>query len=230
MESLERLSVQRAAWLALATHLVAGVAMAVVLRHGLETNPDLHQRLTYIVEHGRLWTLAWLTWSVAAITVLYFYISLCGLQEAQARYSGLGRLAVLIASAGLATDLAAEAIEIGALPELARQALALQSLDQSSPPLSLFLSLHRIDVMLSGYVANGLYSFAAMILAVVTRRHFPPWVPLIAVAAGLFGVALSVACLFESVAGMFWCNVILVPLLWIWLAGVAMSSSSGRKS
>jgi len=82
--------------------------------------------------------------------------------------------------------------------------------------------LHRVAVMLSGYVANGLYSVTALILVWGARHAYPAWVSTIGLAVGVFGIALSVAALLDSVGGMFWTNVFLVPCLLLWLAAVAI--------
>lgn len=85
----------------------------------------------------------------------------------------------------------------------------------------LFLILHRTAVFLSGYVANGLYSLSALILAWSTRGAYPLWVWIAGVATGCFGFMLSAAAPMDSEAGMFSTNVLLVPALLSWLAGVA---------
>jgi hypothetical protein len=198
-----------AAIIAFWIHFLAGAAMALVLSHGLETNPDFQNRLTFIVKHTALWTSSWLTWTAAAIAILYFYISF-----ASEHYTG--KLAVLLAAAAIAPDLSAQAIEIGVLPKIAARVV------NASVGIDLFLGLHRVAVMLSGYVANGLYSFSALSLAWSTRRAYPFWVWTAGMAAGLFGFALSAAALADSATGMFWTNVVLVPSILLWLAGVAM--------
>ena len=110
--------------------------------------------------------------------------------------------------AALGPDLAAQAIEIGVLPNAAPD---------------LFLALHRVAVMLSGYVANGLYSVTALILVWGARHAYPAWVSIIGLAVGVFGIALSVAALLDSVDGMFWTNVFLVPAILLWLLAIAMT-------
>jgi len=193
---------QRAATIAFVLHLVAGAAMAVVLRQGLETNPDLQNRLSFLVNHRALWTLGWLTWTAAAIAILYFYMVFASTHHT-------GSLVVFLTAAAIAPDLAAQAIEIGVLPDLTQHA-------------DWFILLHRTAVLMSGYVANGLYSFSALILAWSTRQAYPVWVWLSGVAVGCFGFMLSAAALVNSTAGMFWSNVVLVPSILLWLAGVAL--------
>lgn len=191
---------RRAAWTAFAAHLLAGIAMAVILRHGLDTNPDLAARMRFISEHRVLWVSAWLAWNAAALSILWFYVSFAGVY-------GAPGIAVPLAVAAVAADLGAEAIEMGLLPAL------------SSPED--FLAWHRACVMLTGYLANGLYTLVAVLLAWGARRTHPAWVSAFAAGVGVFGLWLSLAALAGSVPGMLWSNAGLLPCLLGWLAGVA---------
>src|SRR5262245_34393141 len=199
---------RRAAIIAFCVHLAAGLGMAFILRHGLETAPDLQHRLAFLTSHRWLWTFAWLNWTAAAIAILYFYLAFAETHAAS-------RFAVLLTVAALGPDFAAQAIEIGVLPSLAAGALT----TNSGPEL--FLTLHRLAVVLSGYVANGLYSATAMILAFTARKAYPAWVSGAGIAVGIFGIALSVAAFLDSAAGMFWTNVLLMPALLLWLGAIA---------
>ncbi len=62
-----------AAWVGFVTHILAGLAMLTVLRNGLETNPVFFERAKYIADHVGLWRLAWISWSIAAVAILYFF-------------------------------------------------------------------------------------------------------------------------------------------------------------
>jgi hypothetical protein len=194
---------RRAALIAFLVHLIAGMAMALVLRYGLETTADLQARLAFLVNHRAAWTVAWLTWTAAAVAILYFYVAFADAFQSP-------RLAVFLTVAAIAPDLASQSIEIGVLPGLAAH------------DVQMFLLLHRVAVMLSGYLANGLYSATALILAWTARRAYPAWITGAGLAVAVFGAALSVAALLDSVAGMFWSNVFLVPAILLWLAGVAL--------
>ena len=202
---------QRPAIVAFCIHLLAGAAMAAILRHGLETNPDLQSRLGFLVDHRVLWTLGWLTWTAAAIAILYFYIAFAAGHSEDTSSTPALRLAVLLTAAAIAPDLSAQAIEIGVLPDLA----GLNDPDR-------FVLFHRTAVLMSGYVANGLYSLSALILAWSTRNAYRPWIWLAGLAVGCFGFLLSAAALMNSPAGMFWSNVVLVPAILVWLGGVAL--------
>ena len=201
----------RAAAAAFVVHLIAGLSMALILSQGLETTPDVQKRLAFVAEHRALWTFGWLTWTAAAIAILYFYVMFV---EAILPAS---HLPIFLTVAGLAPDLSAQAIEIGVLPSVANNA-------------ELFLTLHRVAIMLSGYLANGLYSVSAMILAWRARYVYPFWVTLPGIAVSIFGIALSVAALLNSVSGMFWANVVLMPVLLFWLAGIWYKGRSEKPS
>jgi hypothetical protein len=195
---------RRAAVIALFVHLVAGLCMAIILRRGLETNPDLPDRLAFVASHRLLWSAGWLSWTAAAIAILYFYIAFSDAHQLKSRF------AVYLTVVALGPDLTAQAIEIGVLPGLAHAA-----------PES-FLLMHRSAVVMSGYFGNGLYSLTALILVWSSRRVYPVWVSAFGFLVGIFGLMLSVTALMDSAAGMLWTNVVLVPSLLIWLAGVAL--------
>ena len=209
--------------LALGTHLAAGLGMLAILRHGLDTNTNLLERMEFIVNRKYLWISAWLAWNVAALSILFFYYSMAIAheQDAGCRLTLL-HLAVIFSTAAIAVDLTAETLEMGLLPDLA--ALALN--DAHAQPggitaTEMFLLLHRIVVMLSGYLANGLYSLSALMLAWTTRKFYPVWTWMAGISVGAAGFALSAAALANSAQGMFWTNVVLVPGILVWLAGVA---------
>lgn len=210
-----------AAIVAFSLHLLAGLGMALILSQGLETNADFHARLNFLVEHRILWGFAWLTLSAAALSILYFYVVFAAAHRTDNSASEATlRLAVLLSAAGIAPDLAAQAVEIGVLPAVAARALV------TDAGVELFLLIHRIDVMMSGYLANGLFSISALILSLSTRRWYSWWVWSAGAATGISGFVLSAAALLDSPSGMFWSNVILVPCILFWLAAVAHSTGA----
>lgn len=221
-----------AAWLALAVHLVAGLALAVILRQGLETNPILEARLTFLVEHTLLWVGGWLTWNAAAISILYFYAALTWAHATDGKTATTPlTFAVILSAIGVAADLSAEVIEMGVLPDLARQALieAGRGVGQMTAA-STFLALHRTAVVLTGYLANGLYTSSAILLTYSTCHAYPRWVWMAGVGVGVSGLALSGASLVGSVTGMYVANVVLVPCIVLWQAGVAITAATRARS
>jgi hypothetical protein len=195
---------RRAALIAFCLHLIAGLAMAGILRRGLDTNPSFVDRVAFIADHRLIWTVGWLTWTAAAGGILYVFLAFTETHQS------LSWVPLLITAAAIGPDLAAQAIEIGILPSL---------VDPER-----FLTLHRVAVMLSGYLANGLYSVAALMLTWSARRKYPIFVSAPGMAVGVFGLALSIAALLDSPGGMFWANVLLVPAILLWLAAVALAA------
>jgi hypothetical protein len=185
---------RNAALLALVLHSIAGIGMALVLGEGLATNSDVQARLNFLVNQKAAWTLVWLTWSAAAISILYFYLVFASVATMPVL-----RLAVFLAAAGIGPDLAGQAIEIGVLPAVAGRALI------SSADRDVFFLLDRVAVMLSGYLANGLYSMAAIVLSWFTRQMYPATVWVAGLVVGSAGLILSAAALLDSVPGMFSC-------------------------
>ncbi|HEU5182260.1 MAG TPA: hypothetical protein VFW45_15855 [Candidatus Polarisedimenticolia bacterium] len=183
--------------------------MAFVLRHGLEPT-SLQDRLLFLIDHRWLWTAAWLAWTAAAPAILYFYMVFAEAHGPAARF------AVFLTVAALAPDLSAQAIEFGALPRLAAQGPGPNDMPQ------LFITLHRVAIMLSGCMANGLYSATALLLTWAARRSYPAWVTGCGLAVGVFGIGLSVATILDASMGMVWANVFLVPAILVWLAAVAL--------
>ena len=201
-----------AAWLALATHFAAGVSTLFILQPGLETNDDLASRLRYVAEQKALWIAGWLVWNGAALSILYFFASLStALRRHDSAASFWPRLALYLTVAAIAPDLTAEVVEMGVLPRLAAQG-----------DTSTFLPLHRAAVLATGYVANGLYSIATLLLACSARTLYPRWMTIAALAGAAGGFLLSAMALADSANGMVAAHVLLIPGLLVWFLGIAL--------
>ena len=207
----------RAAWLALAVHLVAGLAMALILRRGLETNADLTDRLRFVAGSRVLWTGGWICWTVAALTILNFYARFAAAHRSRGVSPAPLLAAVWLTVAAVAADWTAQGMEVLVLPGLARAADAAG-----------FLAWHRSAVLLTGFLANGLYTLSALLLVWATRSRYSRWIPIAGFGVVAGGTALSGAAWADSVAGMLWANVALVPSLLLWLAGVAAAAARRR--
>jgi hypothetical protein len=208
-------SLSRAAWLAFASHLIAGLAMALILRHGLETNADLTDRLRFVAHLGLLWMVGWLTWTFAAATILNFYARFAAAHRPRAVSPAPLRAAVLLTIVAVAADWTAQAIEVFVLPGFARSA------DTAG-----FLAWHRTAVILTGFLANGLYTVSAFLLVWASRGAYPRWIQVAGFGVVAGGSLLSAAAAVDSAVGMMVANVVLVPCLLAWLAGVATSRLS----
>lgn len=224
------LALQRAAWLSVAVHLAAGLAMLLVLGEGLETNEDAAARLRFLVEGRAAWTAGWLAWHAAALSMLWFAVcfaraSLDAVSED--RESGLPAFAVALIAAAIALDLGAQAIELGLAPALAAEVRAAEERGDKAARAeswTAYQRTHRAAMLLTGYAANGLYTLASLALAWSGRRRYPAWTGAAALLVGGSGMALSAAVLADHVAGMLWSNVVLLPGILLWQAGVAVAA------
>jgi hypothetical protein len=84
--------------------------------------------------------------------------------------------------------------------------------------------------MLTGYLANGLYTLATVLAVWATRRVYAPWIWSAGFAVGVFGFAMSASALADSVTGLFWANAGLVPAIVVWQVGVAINASKRQLS
>lgn len=205
---------RQAAWLAFAAHLVAGIAMALILSHGLETNADIVSRLRFVAERRLLWTAGWLSWTAAAVTILLLNARFAAAHRSRGVPPALLRAAVGLTVVAVAADWTAQAIEVFVLPDLARAANATG-----------FLAWHRTAVVLTGFLANGLYTTSTLLLVWASRRAYPQWIRAAGFGVVVGGSLLSAAAWADSATGMLLANVVLVPCLLAWLAGVATSAS-----
>jgi hypothetical protein len=129
-----------------AMNAAAILAMATVLREGTEVVPAVADRIGYIAGHPALWRAGWVVWIGAAISLVAFY----AWWGSFLRRSAVAVAALAVASAGLACDLFAESLLLGWLP---------LDYDRIAP----------FSTLLTGAVANGLYTLAGIVLTIATR-------------------------------------------------------------
>jgi len=212
----------KAAFITAVIHFVAGLFMAIVLRNGLDT-ANLPDRLSFLSEQWTLWFIGWLTWNLAALAILYFYFCFANAHSENNKHANLLHFAVLLTASGMAIDFCAEAIEVGVIPNLA-QMILVHSGNVAETAQQIFLALHRTAVMMTGCFANELYTVSAAILVYATWKHYNWLVRSEGCLLVIGGSWLSIACLFNSVSGMFFANLILLPMLILWLLTIAYLS------
>lgn len=208
-----------AAWAALGTHLLASLALLVLLHDGLDTNPDATSRLAYIAGHRAAWIGGWLTWHGASLSIVVF-IELIAAAAREGDRAAPACVAAALAIAALAMDLAGQTLLIGFMPPAA---------DPLIDP-AFILRVHRIAVLLSGYAGNGLYTLASLLTAAQLWRESNGLMRLAGLTIGVSGAALSVAALVGSARGMYWSNAALLPSLLIWLGCVALLARRRARS
>jgi hypothetical protein len=190
---------RRIAFLAAFANLLAGALTLFVLRQGLPPR-SLSDRAAFISSHEFVWRIGWLGWSVAAVTLLGLFLALAGRWSAEAPVlCGLG---IVVATAGLAADLSAEALLAG----FTRSTLPNLSLVQSEA------------FLLTGYVGNGLYTVAGILLTAAGRRELPTSVLALGGAVWAGGLWLSAATLVGSTTGEAVSTGIVIASFVVWAA------------
>ncbi|HUG07102.1 MAG TPA: hypothetical protein VMQ78_11215 [Candidatus Limnocylindria bacterium] len=114
--------------------------MATILTPGTTLFPE-GSRADYVAENAVLWRLGWSLWVVAAISLLVFY-------RWWAQRIDAGMVPLWVATAAFAADMIAESTLIVLVPE--------------RPELA------RPSFLITGGVANGLYTLAGMLLTRAT--------------------------------------------------------------
>jgi len=202
-----------AAYIAAAVNLAAGLVMLLTLRYGIPAGEsELSARIAYVGDHVLAWRVGWLLWNLAAISLLGFFVVLAARWRERAPI--LCGLALLCAAAGLAVDLGAETILAVVSPGLRGETYAV---------------VESIAVGLTGYLGNGLYAVAGILLTWAGRRDLPPLLLWLAATVWTAALWLSVATLVSSNAGQFASAAALMPLFVLW-AGLTGRWLSGRAS
>lgn len=211
---------RNAALITLAIHAAAGIAMLFILKRGLATNPDLVDRMNFIAKETLTWRSAWLTWNIAAASIFYFFMRMAQAHALdRAPIAHWCHAALVIGAIAVVFDLSAEWIMMFRLPALAQSRAA-----------DAFLRLDRIAVVLTGCIANGLYTLATVIFALSTRRSYPGWTWAAGLGVGVAGTLLSFSAYVNSITGMYLTNAALVPLINLWLLGVALRVARTEKA
>ncbi len=123
-------------------NLIAGLVLALLLAPATPLVADVSERERFVRENLALWRAGWVTWMIAALTLLWCYVWW------RARVRG-PRAAIVVAAVGIAADLSAETMLVVA----GADAYA------TVAPLAFFLT---------GAVANGLYTIAGIQLTLAT--------------------------------------------------------------
>jgi hypothetical protein len=190
---------RKVAFLAAGANALAGAAMLFVLRLGLPPQ-GLSVRSAFISSHQVVWRLGWLGWNIAAITLLGLFLALASRWRKEAPF--LCGLAIVVATAGLAADLGAEGLLAGSTGSTLHDL----SLAQSEA------------LLLTGYVGNGLYTAAGILLTAAGRKELPTGLLALAGLVWAAGLWLSAATLLGSSSGEAASTGILMASFVLWAA------------
>jgi len=188
------------AWVAAAAHVVAAAFMLLFLREALPPAAD-DARIAYITSHRAAWTAGWLSWQLAVITLIALYAVLAKRLGGAIPLAGLA-----IGTAGAAIDVATQMRYIVVLPQLRGDAFAL---------------LDRELEAMTGYAANGLYTFGFVLFAVAGWRELPRLANALAAPIAVSGFALAIAALMHHAPAEIISSAILFPLFTLWTILIA---------
>jgi len=188
------------AWLASAAHVVAAAASLLLMRGALPPNAD-DARIAYIATHRFQWTVGWLSWQLAVLTLIALYAVLAR------RFGGSLPLAALaFGAAGAAIDVSTQMRFILTLPQLHGDAFAL---------------LDRELEALTGYAANGLYTLAFVLFVIAGWREMPRLANALAAPIAVSGFAFAIAAAMHHALAEIISSAILFPLFVLWTVLIA---------
>jgi hypothetical protein len=154
---------------------IAGLGLAATtMRLGTPLVP-LAGRLAYLGTGAVGWRIGWGVWMLCALALVALFAHACSLVP-------MGAAALAVVGVGAAIDLVCDAIQLAALPHLARTD-ALR-----------FLVFERWAGLGGTVAANGLYAIGTLVLAIATTRTSGRRTPIVLGGATfLAGVGLALA-------------------------------------
>jgi len=182
-------------------------AMVLVLRHGMQTEPDMCARAQYVRDHATAWYLGWAVWMASALSVLAFYV---WWRRCIGR-NRLGEAAVFAAVLGVYCDLTGEALLMAVASET---------------EFLLYELYQDMGTALTGGAANGLYTMGGILLTLATR-DLPRGIRLMQWITWIAGVAMTVSAIVESVAGLVISGAILFPTFIVWVTWMGLKWRPG---
>jgi hypothetical protein len=180
-----------------ALNLAAMAMMGAVLRFGTELVPGVADRVDYVAAHPVLWRIGWGLWMAAALSLAAFY----AWWGSYLRRAGWAVVAFVIVSIGVACDLFAESLLIGWVPH---------DYDRVAP----------VATLMTGGVANGLYTLAGAILTLGTDS-LRGWLRAMAWTIWAAGATLTICAVAGSAVGIAVATTLLFALFCPWVIMLA---------
>ncbi|MCZ6573410.1 MAG: hypothetical protein O7C98_09630 [Planctomycetota bacterium] len=176
------------------------MATTFVLRHGMQTEPDMSARAQYIRDHATVWYLGWAVWVASALSLLVFYVW-------WRRRIGRTRL----------SDAAVLAAILGVLCDHTGEGLFMKLAGESES----FELYQDLGTALTGGAANGMYTLGGIFLTLATR-DLPRGIRLMQWVTWIAGVAMTGSAIVESVAGLVISGAILFPTFIVWVTWMGL--------
>ncbi len=184
-------------------NLAASLAMLLVLAGATPAGGAPEARLTYVAAHRQAVVTGWSLWVGATLGLLLSLWVLARL--AAPRWRPACQYALLVAGVGASLDIAADVINMTAVPALAEQYAGARSAAEAAAAVNAFRTWDAAAVALTGGAGNSLYVLAG---GLITRALAgTPWIPRLLVA---WGALVWAAAAFAS-AALFWWPALLPP-------------------
>jgi hypothetical protein len=189
---------------------VACINMGLILRGGMLFDQDVSVRIAYIHDNLTLWRLAWLSWNLAAMGLLFFGCMLLRfIPNSRLRLYGIILIAI-----GIGPDVSAEMIFAFIIPPISKV----------NPNYDVIRAFELLAVQLTGFVGNGFYNIGGLLLNILLLQN--PKLPRKLILAGIpgwwFGIGISAGAallrfdLLEPLTGiaMFWSTFWIMAMGW----------------
>lgn len=201
------------------------MASIFILIPGSPIVRDPLQRATFLSLHANEWALMWGTWTMASLSLFGFYWAL-GMRLSN-RPPRMLRAVAWTMLVALGVDVSSQVGYAVRTPAVARDVVAAKG-DERAGAVERLIASERTPAVLSGGIANGLYSLAGVMLCIGAARdpRFPRalrWGSLPAWAGGFALVAASLAgdptwvalTTFIAIGGfMLWCAAVMAFFFW----------------
>lgn len=185
---------------------LASVVSVPLLLPGLpKGGRSLDERLGFVTEHLLGWRVGWLLWHPAALSLMTCLVALGLLWRRSARLT-VG-VAAVCAGSGLIADLLAQTTY-----------LAVGRAWTSNE----FLAAERQAGMFAGYLGNGLYSVAGVLVVWAGRAEIPRALVIMGVCAFGSGWVLSAAALLQSPELHHWATLVVMGSVCPWFVLVGL--------
>jgi hypothetical protein len=211
-------------------HVAGLAAMAFLLRGGILTEPSVRVRMRYIADHSLGWTIGWIIWMLAGLSIVAFYawwarqlahsnarILPLPLGEGRGEGRGASRwqlsaAGVLLAAIGMICDWTGESISAFALVE---------SAVSPNAGFESFLKEERSAMLLTAGAANFFYSLGGLLLMLATP-DLPRWVRGTMWATWAAGLVMALSAVAGVISGIVVTTVLLFPLLIVWVGWMGL--------
>jgi len=195
--------------------------MLFFLAQGLDAAWPIETRLLYITNHQVLWTVCWIAWIFAAVSLIYFLVNWGILLEHLATESMRPKIVfgVLISALGMIPDTIAETLYIGLIPQLANNA-KVNLAGSPSGAFHEFAMWQQCINLITGFLGNGFYCVGGLTLALISlkTKPFPKKWALASFPIWLVGFGLSVAALLDHNAMLKFTTAFTMVAFVVWAA------------